>query len=65
MTIMNVQGRKNFWAVSKPNMYSLTKEVPRHVISHFNSPRKSSRINTTHCIPKVSPLMEDNEIFYI
>lgn len=32
MTIMNVEGRKNFWAVSKPNMYSLTKEVPRHML---------------------------------
>lgn len=31
MTIKNVEGRKNFWAISEQNMNSLTKEVPRHV----------------------------------
>lgn len=31
MTIKNVEGRKNFWAISEQNMNSLTKEVPRHI----------------------------------
>lgn len=60
------EGRQNnFWAISKPNRYSLAKEVPRHMAFSTSVAQEKAAESTVATVSQVSPLLEDTQYYQI